>query len=339
MSSDNESVKSNASVKKFTVRSASITRRSRTKSIDSLRGINNEMEMLMNDENENGADKTVKLSEQMEGLSDDDGVSRVTNEKLFALMTQMNKTQETILNSQFTKKEGVALKKAVDKKFEVINIELKAHSTKFTVIEERMSQFETKLALAKYEQELSKQQALKNNISIVGCPKYDDENVTETVIKIFKAFGVHFKPTDFSGVYRSMGKKPSFTSIIVKFKDFEKKLAALNSKAKKPIKMSDVFGASQSNAQIYLNNHVTPFFGRLLSVGRQAVKDERIHSCWIGTGGCLIKLDETSKPITIRSLDDLDAVAIRGKPANVYKRGKPDHASSPSEKTSKKNKE
>lgn len=247
----------------------------------------------------------------------------------------MKKTQDSIKDAQFTKKEGTALKKSVDSKFAAINTELKAHNVRFTEIEERMVEFEVKLASASYDRELSKQQALKNNISILGCPKINDENVSEVAIMVFKAFGASFIKSDFSSVYRTTGIKPNFTSIIVKFASFEKKLLALNSKTDKPVKVKDVFVGQQSNVQIYLNNHVTPFFGRLLAAGRQAVKEEIIHSCWIGTTGCLVKMEEKGKPVNIRSFDDFDSLRTRaGKSgASSSKRGKPDDLSPPTRKS------
>lgn len=131
---------------------------------------------------------------------------------------------------------------------------LKAHGGRFVEIEDRIAQFETKLASAAYDRELVKQQALKNNISIFGCPKLDGEMTSEVALAIFKAFGNEFSHSDFDAVYRTEGKRPSFSSIIVKFVNFEKKLSALNKKATRPVKLSDVFNGQKSNTQIYVNN-------------------------------------------------------------------------------------
>lgn len=189
---------------------------------------------------------------------------------------------------------------------------------------------------AAYDRELTKQQALKNNISIFGCPKINGEVVVNTALAIFKAFGSEFSPTDFEAVYRTEGKKPSFSSIIVKFVKFENKLAVLNSKEKKQLKICDVFDGNKSNAQIYLNNHVTPYFGRLLAAGRQAMKDKLIHSCWIGATGCLIKLQEDGKSIIIRTVDGFDTIRAKHGQQPNNKRLKPDEHTSPISNNTKK---
>ena len=148
--------------------------------------------------------------------------------------------QESILDllrdikkNQFTKKDSAMLKKSFDDKFTAVHKEVNAHSSQLADIEERLSQFESKMASASYDRELQKQHQLKHNISIFGCPKSNGENVRAMALTIFKAFGCEFEATDFVAVYRTEGKSPKFSSIIVKFTDYNKKLLALNSKAKK----------------------------------------------------------------------------------------------------------
>lgn len=350
--SDNESVKSNRTNRSKSSIAAHL-KRNRTNSFDSLRSIDLELEeALLDGDDEKTTANIENLSNLVEHTSSnvqkmDVSISpsasqsnQVANgDQIFQLLMEMKDKQSAIMESQFTKKDGVALKKSVDTKFAAINTEIKAHSDKFVDMEERMSRFESSLAAANYDRELSKQQSLKNNISIFGCPKIGDENVTETAIKVFKAFGSTFVPSDFQTVYRTSGKKPSFTSIIVKFREFEKKLAAMSSKAQKQVKVSDVIGDSKSIAQIYLNHHVTPFFGRLLAAGRTAVKDEIIHSCWINTMGCMIKFEENGKPMNVRSQEGFDSIRSKAGAVSSGKRVKPDDKSSPPNRKPKKPKQ
>lgn len=328
---------------------------SRASSIDSQRSLNNAMDVenesdLLQSDDEEATEKIELLSNDIENpklrktvsvntkpaqkvgkaISSGTGAQNVSNSAIMKTLLEMK-------DAMYTKKDGIALKKAVDVKITAIQSELKAHNDRFSGIDDRIQRLERKLVSADYERELAKQQALKNNISIFGCPKYDEEEVSTTAIKIFKAFGIEFNASDFSAVYRSTGTK-NLSSIIVKFKDFEKKLQAINTKpGQKEIKVSDIIGATQVNARIYINNHVTPFFGRLLAAGRQAVKEEVIHSCWIGTTGCLVKLQENGKPLNVRSIDDFVTLRVKtGKPPADKKRNKPDDQSSPKEKQEKK---
>lgn len=267
----------------------------------------------------------------MDLLNSDDDIAKKnaefsTQNEATAQNESMMKILMDIKTNQFTKQDSKSLKKSIDAKFEAVSTELGAHSSRFADIEERMSQYETKIASAQYDRELHKQQQLKCNISIFGYPKLEKENLKETAIKIFKAFNCDFTACDFAAVYRTEGRSSKFSSIVVKFHDFNKKLMALNSKAKKPVKLNDITGGTTNNinSQIYLNNHVTPFFGRLLAAGRQATKDEVIHSCWIGATGCLIKAKEDSKPVNVRSLDDFETLRAQMNTKSNTKRNKPD---------------
>lgn len=293
------------------------------------------------------AESTLLRSDGEETLqSTANGVAKLGKAKNFTAKPKQQANQDDpvikllmdLKKNQFTKQDSQSLQKSFEDKFAAVGSELKAHNSRFVDIEERLSQFERGMASASYERELQKQQQLKQNISIFGCPKLDGENVKSTALQVFKAFGCDFNVNDFAAVYRTDGKSPKFSSIIVKFNDFNKKLTALNSKAKKPVKVSDVVGATanQTNVQIYLNNHVTPFFGRLLAAGRQATKDEIIHSCWIGATGCLIKMKEDSKPTNIRSMDDFDMLRARAGSTEKKKRNKPDDPSSPTDSNPKK---
>lgn len=207
---------------------------------------------------------------------------------------------------QLTKNDLATFSSTFGVQLDSINSELTAHNDRFIKLEEkildfeskvvtsdaienRLSKFEDKMESATYDKELTKQQQLKNNISIFGIPSNENEDVKSITLKTFEAFGCNFKDDDITSVYRSSSRstKTKSNSIIVKFNDFDKKLEALNSKTKTPVVLNDVITceSQHQNTPIFLNNHVTPFFGRLLAAGRQATKEKRIHSCWIGASG------------------------------------------------------
>lgn len=320
----------------------------------SFSSINTEAENTMLDSGDDLilTDKVEQLASQLDNAMEVDGtkkkqrrVNKTNVNKSVAVPTDSSGDVLSILldmkKTQFTKKEGVALGKSLDVKFVAINTELKAHSGRFVEIEDRMANFETKLENATYERELTKQQSLKQNISIFGCPKKENEVIIEVALRIFKAFGKDFEQSDFEAVYRTAGKRPNFSTIIVKFVNFEKKLAALNNKGMSSVKLCDIFGDQSSTTQIYLNNHVTPFFGRLLAAGRQAMKDQIIHSCWIGATGCLIKTQENGKAVCIRSIEAFDSLRVNAGTSSSStaaanpKRTKPDDHKSPVNKSKK----
>ena len=281
MPSDNESKlshKSNNGIKNGNEKREKVRRDNRANSIDSQRSLGeptdiDEDDLLKSDDEAarqikqlsiktNSHQKQSITARQQTGKkSNNDTQSKneqqVSNERILSVLMEMK-------SAMFTKQEGAVLKSSLDGKIATIKKDVKSNHEKIDVMENRMQSLETKLVTADYERELAKQQALKNNISIFGCPKLNDEDVQTIAINIFKAYGNDFSATDFSAVYRTAGR-PNSTSIIVKFKEFDKKLMALNSKpseSKKKELASEIIGATQSNTPIFINNHVTPFFAR-----------------------------------------------------------------------------
>lgn len=236
-----------------------------------------------------------------------------------------------------TNMQIVSLKNEMKNKFAAIDAELGVNKQSFKNIENKLKVMEKKVDTATYDKELTKQQQIKNNISIFGFPKADDENVVNIAICVLKAFGCNFDQNDFNGVYRTVGKSAQFSTIVVKFKEFAKKMSALEVKAKKPVTLGDITNCDdiQRNKPIFINNHVTPYFARLLAVGRQGVKSKSIHSCWIGSTGCLVKKTEDGKSINVQSMAEMARLTDDKNLTTSHKRSKPD-STSPNQSTSKK---
>lgn len=216
--------------------------------------------------------------------------------ELLSLLTDIRQQNSS------TNLELSTLQKAMTGKFVAIDEELQSNRKSVDIIATKLTAMESRIDAVTHDKELAKQQQLKNNNSIFGFPKVDGEEVTKIAIRIFGAFGCNFVDADFNAVYRSIGKSAVMSTIIVKFNDFNKKLSALEMKAKKPVVLGDIADCpnSQRDKPIFINNHVTPFFARLLAVGRQGVRDKKIHSCWIGSTGCLVKTKEDAQPKSVR---------------------------------------
>lgn len=228
-----------------------------------------------------------------------------------------------------TKNEISSFKRTIDNKFKTVDGEIKSQGQRVCSMERKIADMESQMNVVKYERELSKQQQLKNNISIHGLPISENENAIKTALLVFAAFGLNFSEQNITAAYRASGAASATRSIIVKFAEFKDKLSVLNAKTKKPVTMKDVVQCSGElqNRSIYLNNHVTPFFAKLLAAGRNGVKSEQLHSCWIGTDGCLIKVKEGDSPKIVKSLTELEAITGSSGTSAARKRAKPDESS------------
>lgn len=218
-----------------------------------------------------------------------------------------------------TNQELSSFKKTIGGKIETIENEVTSQSKRVNNVETKIATMENQVNAVIYERELGKQQQLKNNVSIFGIAKSENEDISKIVFDFFTSLNLKFNQNDITAVYRTAGRSIA-SNIIVKFADFKHKLMAIEAKATKPTSAT----GDQQNKPIYINNHVTPFFGRLLAAGRVAIKQKVIHSCWIGNDGCLVKINEGDSPRNIKSLAEMERITGSNGLPKASKRSKPD---------------
>lgn len=105
----------------------------------------------------------------------------------------------------------------------------------------------------------------------------------------------------------------------------------MDNKTKNTLKVGDIITCSNKIADnaIFINNHVTPYFGKLLHEGRKAIKNGDIHSCWLNSFGCQLKIETGSTQRNYRSIDELNKLISEAKvnKSNQSKRSAPDERS------------
>lgn len=239
----------------------------------------------------------------------------------------------SIQQTQCTKDDMKNFTDSVNSK--LVNIETKVTSqdAKIESMNHRLEKCENQAASAHYQLELEKQRSLKNNVSIFGVCQKDGENLVQIVSSIFAKIGCPATEQQIANCYRLNGNGNNI--IVAKLCDYELKQNILKVKAKKPVTLGDVINCNPNEAGtvIYINNHCTPFFGKLLKEGRIAAKKGDIHSCWLNSYGCQLKLEENGKQHCYRSTEELSSL-IANKPPTSRKRTSEDR--SPSSSVSKK---
>lgn len=135
----------------------------------------------------------------------------------------------------------------------------------------RLSQVEKGAPTAAVNSELQKQILLRNNISISGMPIEQNEDLAAVIDVILDALGLpELKKGELLKVRRVPNSKTKL--IIANFRDYETKLAVMQCKASKKKSLSDIYDLrnGEPNPFIYINNHLTPFYGNLSYHGRNA---------------------------------------------------------------------
>lgn len=204
-----------------------------------------------------------------------------------------------------TKDDLNTLKTSVKTDIKTIETKVNDNKNELDELNRRLLQYESESHHANFIQELNKQRALRNNLSIMGIPLIEGENLIDIVTKVFALLKCSFTSDQIESTYRTKGKK---SMIITKLASYETKQSILKAKSTATIKLKDIIRCNNAIVDdfVYVNNHATPYFGKLLQAGRAAQKENRIFSCWLASSGCLFKLQEGSQSLAFRSTDELN---------------------------------
>lgn len=152
----------------------------------------------------------------------------------------------------------------------------------------------------------------------MGIPAAEDENLKSVVRKVFSLIGCVVSNNAITGCYRIKKGAAPTDIIIVKLYDKEVKHVILKNKLKKEVRLNDVMGvSSEANPLIYINHHLTPFFGKLLAEGRRAVREKKVHSVRLTSAGCQVRFEENGKERTYKSVGELHSFISSSNGAKV----------------------
>lgn len=153
-----------------------------------------------------------------------------------------------------------------------------------------------KIELLESNIESLKQDQLKNNICLSGVPPtlITNENSADLLIEIAKKLGVELTKNQFSA-YPVASKK----FIIVRFYNLKHKQNIISKiRVKRSLMVEEVFNM-QSNGQIYINDHLTPFYNKLYLLARTAKKDGKLSSASSYGGKIRARINADDPPILI----------------------------------------
>lgn len=224
-----------------------------------------------------------------------------TNRELLQYLKRMDKRQ-------CTKSDLKVVNDTLTKNIEQVETKTNANESAIDELKQRLTHIEAQQASAHYDNELSKQKQLRNNVSIMGLPHIRDEMSADVACDIFTHLKCKIVNKNIEYAYRTKASRDNPGIIIVKLKNYEHKMEILDAKANKTVKVRDVVTCEGpiGNQYIYVNNHVTPFFGKLLFDGRQAIKNGNAFSCWFTSAGCNIKFSENGKSYIYKSSAEMN---------------------------------
>lgn len=152
--------------------------------------------------------------------------------------------------------------------------------------------------------ELEQQNQLDNNLSVLGFPRLRNEDLTEMFLKLCKKLKANVSHRDIVRIYRTNGVNES---VIVKFQNYETKVMVKNCAHTKDVWTNDLFKlpSNEKPTKIFINLHTTRFYGKMVSIAREARKSQNIFSYYLCKRGLIIKRTEKSKERIVLSSNEL----------------------------------
>lgn len=249
----------------------------------------------------------------------------IANAEMMILLQEIRNSQCTkedvvllkeIRNSQCTKDDlhayGEKISEKFGERFTAMDRRVEKSEKSIGTIESRLYEIESTLRQNDFDSELAKQNLLSNNITVMGIPYESNEDLSSLLLRLFALIKCQFARADFFGCYRIKRANAYTDMFVAKLNDFNTKQKVLKAKTAVSLKLSDVVGASGGGADpfIFINSQVTPFFGRLMSEGRKAVKEKKLHSVWLNRHGCQLRLVADGPEIGFKSLTELNELVL-----------------------------
>lgn len=152
--------------------------------------------------------------------------------------------------------------------------------------------------------ELEQQNQLDNNISILGFPRSNNEDLLEMFMKLCNKLKVNVAYDDVSRIYRNYGVNEP---VIVRFRNYDTKILLRNSAHLKDIWSNDLFKLppEEQPMKICISIHTTRFYGKMVSIAREARKSNSLYSYYLCKRGLVVKRTENSKERAVLSATEL----------------------------------
>lgn len=216
-------------------------------------------------------------------------------EKLCAIHTLTSGTDDKL--AQYMEKNDLRADKAEK--------QTSSNTKQIKILSKKIDSMERASIASTETTEKAKQQQLQNNITLMNVPVMENESLHGLVVSLGEALGVQMSNEDISAVYRVRNSKNNL--IVVKFKSFNIKSNIISRAKEGNLNLASFMSCDieAGNQQVFINHHVTPYFGKLQAIGRNAVKDKKIFSCWINSKGLMVKLSSDDAPRAFTTADTL----------------------------------
>lgn len=210
-----------------------------------------------------------------------------------------------LLQNNATKEDMDDIKERIDSFKSTTNEKIDDIEQRVTATSAQTAEHADQLVQIQAAVELLKQEHLKNNICISGVPPnlIKDGNTDDLIIQIASKLSTEITKFHFSSYPIANNK-----FIIAQFNSYAHKQQLLRRIfVKKSLMVEEVF-QGQSNSQIYLNDHLTPYMNRLYLLARKAKKEGKLASASSFGGKVKARKSADDAPVLITTEKQLQSI-------------------------------
>lgn len=185
---------------------------------------------------------------------------------------------------------------ALDEKIATLRTDVGVHNERINQLEKYAAKDVHRIDSITYEIEILKQDRLRNNLRLTGLPPEAFENIPETAMHIVQTLELNLLPSDYIAYtdrFRS--------AIILSFGNYMHKRHFMNTMRKRNDLLVEEIFTVQSNAKIYCNDQLTPYFAEMFQTAWQAKKDKKLFAASSLGGRIKVRKTETSQFIIVQS--------------------------------------
>lgn len=213
------------------------------------------------------------------------------------------------IKKQFTNTNAniKTLQDTINGQIKTIRDDVTDHNSRITKLEGYAATDGRQIENISHQLELLKQDRLRNNLRLTGLPPLAFDNIQDTIVKILNILKISLLPSDFVA-YSDRNR----TSIILSFGNYTHKRYFMDTLRKKDALLVEEVLQVESNARIFCNDQLTPYFASLFQTAWQAKKTNKIHAASSLGGRIRIRKTNTSEFILIQSPSQLDDIIESG---------------------------
>lgn len=178
-----------------------------------------------------------------------------------------------LLSKCASKDDADDIKQSINTYTNEINQKIEHVEDRINIVSNANQQNTDEIDVLRASIELLTQDQLKNNICVSGVPPTDtnNENAIDKIIAIAKTLGIDITRNNLSA--QSIANNQFIIARFYNYKHKQQILAKI--RIKKSLMVEEVFHVA-SKSQIYLNDHLTPYFNKLYLIAREAKRDGKI---------------------------------------------------------------